>query len=276
LIEQTEDCYYYFKKPVEFKTGIYGERIIENKGTKKTIVAIGESQLMGLDWSDHVSSAPHDLDTLFPDSNFKLFAAPNNGPVQNYYRLKDIPKSVMREADSIVIAFNYSTDIFRILDGWDHKDSSPISFASFQLPLFKVALFDLFIMNARLAGKKFGDTVPKNNVILEEYKRIDKNYLLEEYVAAQMKLIESIQNANKNISLIIYPPYWGLDGNGTLLPEIEQDYQQFICVSFERLSGVSAIYYSSNTHFALSDDQRHFPQSSLMYSNKKRCLPKQG
>ncbi|MBM3455125.1 MAG: hypothetical protein FJX80_08250 [Bacteroidetes bacterium] len=275
LIESTNDCYFYFKRPIKFKTGAYGERIIGDERADKTIVAIGESQLMGMDWSDDEASNSHDLNILFSSANFKLFVAPNNGPLQNLFRLRDTHDDILVKAHNIIIGFNFSTDIFRILKNWDHKGSSPISFEAFQLPFFKYALFDFYLLNARRAGIRFGDKVPNNSAILHQYGKINKDNLINEYIDAMDKLIQYIIKRNKNVSLIIYPPYWGLDNNGRLRSDIKQDYARFICASFERLSDLKNIYYAENEVYRLSEDGRHYPQASLKYTQGNSCSVRQ-
>ena len=271
LIQDTDDCYFYFKKVVQFKTGDQGERIIRQVGATNFVLGIGESQLLGLDWSDDGSSGPHDLNTLFPGSQLKLYAAPNNGPIQNMYRLKEIPDEVLMNAEAVVIGFNYSTDIFRIINNWDHKTSSPIAYSYFSTPFFKYVLFDLALMNARLSGKKFGDAVANRLQILEEYRGIKKDHLLKIYIDTLGNMISDIHQKNRNVTLIIYPPYWGIGADGELEPDISNDYKRLVCTSIKYLPTISNIFFVTNETFTLSEDRRHFPQGSLKYDTIAKC-----
>ena len=271
LIEDSEDCYFYFKSAVHFKTGSDGERIIGPENAPKMILGLGESQLMGIDWTDDDGSRPHDLNILFPNAKLLLYAAPNNGPIQNLSRLKDIPAEKLRKADEIVVSFNFSTDIFRIINNWDHKNSSPISYSYFKAPFFKYILFDALLLSARLSDKKFGSSVPNKGLILEEYRHIDQNYLLNSYLEIMKKLIQSIRDKNKNITLIIYPPYWGIDDEGKLFPDIASDYLRFICSARNSLGSMSRVIYANNNHVSTSEDGRHFPQGSLTYAPPSQC-----
>ena len=49
------------------KTHEFGARIIEKNDGAENIIAFGESQLLGLDYSD--GEGPHDLHLIFPDNN---------------------------------------------------------------------------------------------------------------------------------------------------------------------------------------------------------------
>lgn len=270
MIEQTEDCYYYFKKPINFKSGPHGERIIGNGNIKKTIVAIGESQMMGIDWSDNKLSGPHDLNRLFPDKNLLIFAAPNNGPIQNEYRLRDIPVNILKNADAVIVGFNFSTDVFRISSNWDHKKSSPISFELFDVPFFKYFLFDTALLNARFQGKYFSNNVPNATVIFDEYKNIDKTELIKIYLKVMTRLLDRIKPYNQQIYLIIYPPYWGVDELGNLRPEIKDDLEMIICTSYRQLNAIKIIS-TSNKKYTLSEDGRHFPQGDFTFTNEHLC-----
>ena len=58
------------------KTNEFGARIIEKNDGAENIIAFGESQLLGLDYSDGVG--PHDLHLIFTDNNIEIFEETNN------------------------------------------------------------------------------------------------------------------------------------------------------------------------------------------------------
>ena len=104
------------------KTNEFGARIGMRKRWYENINVLGESQLLGLDYSD--GEGPHDLHLIFPDNNnLEIYAAPNNGPFKTsnqirYFEQKSLRGNYWLTGKNIVIGF-HSTDIFRINDGCD-------------------------------------------------------------------------------------------------------------------------------------------------------------
>ena len=62
----------------------------------KTTLAFGESQLLGLDSSDKNKPFVHDLLKIFPNRNFIIYAAPNNGPFEVFCQISQTIKISLR------------------------------------------------------------------------------------------------------------------------------------------------------------------------------------
>ena len=107
-------------------TNHLGGRVIEGKPIKDEIIAFGESQLLGLDFSDNTKSAKHDLSKLFPAAPLTIYAAPNNGPLQALRQIEKIHNIDPLSNKKIVIGFNYGTDIFRIQKHWNPEKFVPL------------------------------------------------------------------------------------------------------------------------------------------------------
>ena len=76
------------------KTNEFGARIIEKNDSGENIIAFGESQLLGLDYSD--GEGPHDLHLIFPDNNLEIYAAPNNGPFEASNQIRYLEQKSLR------------------------------------------------------------------------------------------------------------------------------------------------------------------------------------
>jgi len=272
LIDNEKVCYYYFNKLVSLKTGPLGERLIPSE-KKDYVVAIGESQLLGIDWSDEGERVSHDLNLFYPKMDASIFAAPNNGPRQNLARLDQIPADILSNAQAVVVGFNFSTDIFRVNYAWDHKLSSPIPLYLYEIPLFRGVLFDLFLIYARVLGKKFGSGVPDPKAVLDEYEKIEKANNLDIYFLEMNQLVQKISNYNSNIDLIFFPPYWGIDDNHRVIQSVELDYFEIICRSKNQLNSIRDVYFA-DIGFKPSDlsaDNRHFRQGRLKWNRLISC-----
>ena len=107
-------------------TNHLGGRVIEGNQIKDEIIAFGESQLLGLDFSDNTKSAKHDLSKLFPSAPLIIYAAPNNGPLQALRQIERVHnieslsnKKIVVGLTMALIYFVYkSTGIQKNLTRW--------------------------------------------------------------------------------------------------------------------------------------------------------------
>jgi len=256
------------------KTNKFGARIIEKNDGGENIIAFGESQLLGLDNSD--GEEPHDLHQIFPDANLEIYAAPNNGPFEVFNQIRHLEQKSLRgngwlTGKNIVIGFNFSTDIFRINDGWDPKKFVPFEKKDLEKIFFIPGYHDLLLLKARIAGKKFGSTVSDASKTIDYYFRISDEQRQEniERWLVDLRNNGAIKDSAK--TLVIFPPYWYSAASKTRKNQIRKHFLSFGCAAFK--SGVFKDIWigdlpSEKTKMA--EDNRHYLSGALSY-NKFDC-----
>ena len=153
-------------------TNHLGGRVIGGNQIKDEIIAFGESQLLGLDFSDNTKSAKHDLSKLFPSAPLIIYAAPNNGPLQALRQIEKVHNFDPLSNKKIVIGFNYGTDIFRIQKHWNPEKFVPLDMSQLQRSFNIPGYHDVTLFIARLRGVKFGSTVSNAEIIRKFYGEI--------------------------------------------------------------------------------------------------------
>ena len=140
-------------------TDEFGGRKVRGVAYGNEIIAFGESQILGLDFSDKEKVAKHDLSVLFPSSRITIYAAPNNGPLQTIEQIREIYRLKPFTGKNLVIGFNYGTDIFRIDPDWKPEKFVPLDMSQLQRSFDIPGYHDVALFIARLKGVKFGSTV---------------------------------------------------------------------------------------------------------------------
>ena len=79
LPEKASFCVKEGNKKIRYSTDSLGGRILSIKKASNTVQIIGDSQALGLD-VDKIED--HFLSKIYNNSNFKIYAAPNNGPYE--------------------------------------------------------------------------------------------------------------------------------------------------------------------------------------------------
>ena len=100
----------------EYQTDNYGGRLLYNKNSNNKIQVFGDSQVLGLDVEN---IKQHYLNILYEYSDFVIYAAPNNGPYEVINFLNKNKKILKKK---IIVTFNFSTDLYRILDYYDPRN----------------------------------------------------------------------------------------------------------------------------------------------------------
>jgi len=97
----------------KYKTDNYGGRLLINENFKNKIQIFGDSQVIGLEMEkiEH-----HYLYSKYKNSNFIIYAAPNNGPYEVINFLNK-NKNILNK--KIIITFNFAVDAYRVRSGWD-------------------------------------------------------------------------------------------------------------------------------------------------------------
>ena len=269
-----EFCFLYSGDYTYMKTNEFGARIIEEKDGGESIIAFGESQLLGLDYSD--GEETHDLHLIFPNNNLEIYAAPNNGPSEVSNQIRHLEQKSLKgngwlTGKKIVIGFNYGTDIFRINDGWDPTKFVPLEKKDLEKIFFIPGYHDLLLLKARIAGKKFGSTVSNASKTIDYYFKItdEKRQVNIESWLADFRNNGAIKDSVK--TLVIFPPYWYSVASKIRKNQIREHFLSFGCAAVK--SGVfKDIFIGSlpSEKTKLAEDNRHYLSGGLSY-NKFDC-----
>ena len=269
-----EFCFSYSGDYTYMKTNEFGARIIGKNDGSESIIAFGESQLLGLDHSD--GKETHDLHLIFPDNNLEIYAAPNNGPFEVSNQIRHLEQKSFRgnnwlNGKNIVIGFNYSTDIFRIDDGWDPKNFVPLEKKDLEKIFSIPGYHDLLLLKARIAGKKFGSTVSDASKTIDYYFRTSDEQRQENIKRwlADLRNNGAIKDSVK--TLVIFPPYWYAAASKIRKNQIRRHFLSFSCAAVK--SGVFRdIWIGSlpSEKTKMAEDNRHFLSGTLGY-NKYDC-----
>ena len=266
LPEDKKFCFHYSEKVTHMSTNHLGGRVIGGNQVKEDIIAFGESQLLGLDFSDNTKSAKHDLSELFPFVPLIIYAAPNNGPLQALRQMERVHQTDSLSNKAIVIGFNYGTDIFRIQKHWNPKKFVPLDMTQLERSFKIPGYHDVMLFIARLRGVKFGSTVSNADMIRKFYKHLTdkrRNQNIDDWLS-QLKTSELQLASSKHF--ILYPPYWYVGASEILQKRVQQDYFGLACKVF-KADIFDRILVSElpikNTAFA--SDNRHFLSGTLNY-----------
>ena len=271
-----EFCYKHLDGEIFIKTNKNSGRLInyEKNNLRKKILAFGDSQLLGVDFSQLNKTEKHDLEVLFPDYLIEIYAAPNNGPNQSLMHINELKKSITNKEDHIVVSFNYGTDIFRVLNEWNVENFVPLDEESLKTVLKNSYVYDLIILKGVIEGKFFSIKKDLNNSNLNYYLNIEKNKLNKDLAMWLRKLNDVINQLDNRKTLIIYPPYWGFEkSKNSLISNIKKDYDNFICRDDLHNVFSEIIFAEIKSELTLTGDQRHLASSSLNYfDSSKICL----
>ena len=259
-------CFYYSKKKIHLSTDQFGGRKVGRESHTDEVIAFGESQLLGLDFSDKDKVAKHDLSVLFPSSRITIYAAPNNGPLQAIEQLREINRLNPFTGKKIVIGFNYGTDIFRIDPNWKPEKFVPLDMSQLERSFYIPGYHDVALFIARLKGVKFGSTVSNADTIRGYYRSIgqsQRNQNIQGWLLGLQK--SEVTNAGE-LNLMLYPPYWYLGASQRAKKRISRDYTSLACIAY--LSGIFATVYVSSLpdeQTKLAEDNRHFLTGEMKF-----------
>ena len=73
------------------------------------------------------------------------------------------------ENKTVVVGFNFGTDIFRIQSNWDPRNFVPVDSEVLNWTFMIPGLHDILLFHARLKGVKFGSTVSDSDSVRKYY-----------------------------------------------------------------------------------------------------------
>ncbi len=201
---------------INYETGIYGERLLIGNKEDDYQNIFGDSHALGLDVN---KIEDYFLSKIYKNNNFKIFAAPNNGPFEVLNFLK-IHKDLIKD-QKIIIVFNLSTDIFRINENWNPKDF--VALNDFQLEKIKdrKIFYDLYFFKYLIFNRKFTIGLSNNKemqgLFNENYIKINADF--QKY----LDILSDLKHDNLNLIFIL--PYWIYQKNNQ--GEFEENTQIF-------------------------------------------------
>ena len=257
-------CFKYSDRYIEMKTNKFGARLFDAGEYEQTALVFGESQLLGLDVSD--TDGQHDLSDLFSDHNFEIYAAPNNGPFEALKKVNDLGQQITIVNKTVVVGFNFGTDIFRIRSNWDPRNFVPVNLEILNWTFMIPGLHDILLFRARLRGVEFGSTVSDSDNVRKYYFAMTDrergiNTLNWLTGVSQSKLMEA-----RVRTLILFPPYWYITASDAQKLEITNDYHMFACNILEANIFHKILYAKlPEDENVLTKDNRHFRAGALDY-----------
>jgi len=270
LPKDREFCFKYAGKYNRMKTNQNGGRILLFDRSKETVVAIGESQLLGMDISK--DSKTHDLHRIFPGYNFDVYAAPNNGPYQALAQVDRLSKELSIKERDIVVGFNYGTDIFRIRKRWRPENFVPMSANDLERIFYIPMYHEFLLIKARLLGVKFGSTVSNSKATLNYYFSMDDIERTKNVRSWLNILADSDLQLARNRKLVIFPPYWFYSASEKQRQKILKDYVSFGCQAFDTMFFESVFLGKlSDVSPPIAEDNRHFLQGYIKYNKVSQC-----
>ena len=264
-------CYFFGRHQVYVSTDLDGGRKITHMGDREYLL-FGESQLLGMDWSEEEPRKKHDLMQILKKGRITAFAAPNNGPLQALKQFNYISKKQNIANKHVFFGFNYGTDIFRIEPTWDPRNFIPIQSSDLR-KIFKIPFYhDVLLALARISGKYFGSSDSNSQEILREYFSLS----FDNRLIHIRSWLEELNNATKNLvhveGAILYPPYWYIGATEIQKKEIQSNYELFSCYLLKsKLFKKVYVAKLIEDKAKLAYDHRHFVSGSSEFNRLKTC-----
>ena len=227
----------------EYQTDNYGGRLLYNKNSNNKIQVFGDSQVLGLDVEN---IKQHYLNILYEYSDFVIYAAPNNGPYEVINFLNKNKKILKKK---IIVTFNFSTDLYRILDYYDPRNF--VALKDYELdeileyPIkYKLIIFKNLLVNKNFTLSRYDNKKMQNLFLNSNQDELYKN--LNKYFDELNKVANKL---DIEIDFIVTNPYWvySIDrkNNKLLLDKkLNEKVEKLICNSFQNTKKISKILIS--------------------------------
>ena len=256
----------------KYQTDNYGGRLLNDEALNNKIQVFGDSQVLGLDIEN---IEQHYLNALYKKNNLIIYAAPNNGPYEVINFLNKNKKILQKK---IIVTFNFSTDLYRILDYWDPKDF--VALKDYELDeileypfKYRLIVFKNLLLNKNFTISRYDNEKMQNLFLNSDQDKFYKN--LTKYFD---ELNNTAKKLNVEIDFIVTHPYWvySIDkkNNKLLLnKELNKKVEKLICSSFHRTKKISKVLISQVAEtLELNDltiDKRHLKSTKIKLKKHK-------
>tara|TARA_B100000575_G_C23104250_1_gene637271 strand:- start:583 stop:1548 length:966 start_codon:yes stop_codon:yes gene_type:complete len=266
LPQSASFCVKQGKLSYNYQTDNYGGRLLYDNGSLNKIQVFGDSQVLGLDVEN---IQQHYLNTLYKKNNFIIYAAPNNGP---YEVIKFLIKNKKILKKKIVVTFNFSTDLYRILDYYDPKNFVALNDYDLDEILehpfkYRLIIFKNLLMNKNFTLSRY-DNEKMQNLFLES----NKNNLHKKLINYFDELNNVAIKLDLEIDFIVTHPYWVYslnkkDNKLFLNEELNDKVESLICNSFRNTKKIRKILISQVPKILqfkdLTFDKRHLKSGKI-------------
>ena len=257
----------------KYQTDNYGGRLLINgQVLSNKIQVFGDSQVLGLEIEN---IEKHYLNTLYKKKSLIIYAAPNNGPYQVINFLNSNKKILQK---NIIVTFNFSTDIYRVLDYYNPEDFVALKDYELDEILENPFKYRLIIFKNLLFNKNFTLSRYNNKKMQNLFLNSDP----DEFYNKLTKYFDELNNtANKldiKIDFIVTHPYWvySIDTKNdklSLNKKLNEKVKKLICNSFQTTKKISKVLISQvPENLKLNDltsDRRHLKSSKIKLKNYK-------
>ena len=262
----------------KYQTDNYGGRLLygKNLDSKNKIQVFGDSQVLGLEVEN---IEKHYLNNLYKKNNFVLYAAPNNGPYEVINFLNN-NKNILQK--KIIVTFNFSTDIYRILDYWDPKNFVALRDYELDEILEHPFKYRLIVFKNLLLNKNFTISRFDNDKMQNLFLNLDKNDLQSNLIKYFNELNKTAEKLGIEIDFLVTQPYWvySIDkkNNKLLLNKrLNEKVEKLICSSFQSTKKIIKILISQVPYSLQLDDltidKRHLKSAKIKFREyKDKCI----
>jgi len=275
LPQSSSFCFKQGKTKYTYKTDNYGGRLLYGEGLNDKIQVFGDSQVLGLDVEN---IQQHYLHNFYKNSNFIIYAAPNNGPYEVINFLSQNKKILKKK---IIVTFNLSTDIYRIFNYWNPENF--VALKDYELDeilenpfKYRLIVFKNLLLNKNFTLSRFDNKKMQDLFLNSDQDELYKN--LNKYFGELNKIANKL---DIEIDFIVTHPYWvySIDKkhNKLLLDkELNEKVEKLICNSFLPTRKINKILISKvSKNLLLNDltiDKRHLKSSKIkLVEHHKIC-----
>ena len=244
----------------KYQTDNYGGRLLYDEALNNKIQVFGDSQVLGLDIEN---VRQHYLNALYKKNNLIIYAAPNNGPYEVINFLNRNKKILQKK---IIVTFNFSTDLYRVLDYYDPRNFVALKDYELNEILKHPFKYRLIIFKNLIFNKNFTLSRYDNKKMQNLFLNSDQDKLYNKLVRYFNELDYTANKLDVEIDFIVTHPYWvySVDkkNNKLLLKKkLNKKVEKLICSSFQSTKKINKILISQVSEtLELNDltiDKRH-------------------
>ena len=255
---------------IKFQTNEKGARILKNQNSKKNLKIFGDSQAVGLEVNN---ANEYFLTKQFSNTNFEIYAAPNNGPYESLNRIEYINFKV---DELIVFNFNLSVDLYRLDHYWDPEDFVSLTENNLKIIHKYPFLNEIFIFYSLIFNNNF--TVNRNNTIemQEIFIKKDLNALKNHFIDFFDDFSYLLDEKDIKALVIFSTPYWlyshtdsnNLEISNNILLDKFQNLEEILMninneIQYKNIKFAKTIYSKNLDLKDLTNDKRHIRHANL-------------